>query len=77
VKDKQTGLLFGPRDPESLAGVVKSLWDDMGVIRQLSQNARREYKMRYTAEENYRQLMAIYRGVLEHKEEEVLSSCAV
>jgi len=77
VKEKHTGLLFEPRDPESLAGVVKTLWDDMGAIRQLGQNARREYVTRYTADENYRQLMAIYRGVLEHKEEEVACSCAV
>jgi glycosyltransferase involved in cell wall biosynthesis len=79
VKDQQTGLLFEPRDAESLAGVVKGLWHDLGAIGRLGQNARREYKTRYTAEENLRQLMTIYGSVLEHKEkqQEVDCSCAV
>src|SRR6266536_3630862 len=37
VKEKQTGLLFEPRKPQSLAGLVEGLWYKASLIRQLSQ----------------------------------------
>jgi glycosyltransferase involved in cell wall biosynthesis len=76
VKENQTGLLFEPRDPKSLAALVESLWKETGLIRQLSQNARREYEMFYTADENYRQLMAIYNEVLAKQPETARLSAA-
>jgi glycosyltransferase involved in cell wall biosynthesis len=76
VKENQTGLLFEPRNPESLAALVESLWKETGLIRQLSQNARREYEMFYTADENYRQLMVIYNEVLAKQSQAVRCSAA-
>jgi glycosyltransferase involved in cell wall biosynthesis len=76
VKDKQTGLLFEPRNPESLARLVKSFWDNPALIRQLGRNARRDYELLYTADENYRQLMAIYNEALQKQPEVVHSSAA-
>jgi glycosyltransferase involved in cell wall biosynthesis len=76
VKENQTGLLFEPRSPKSLAELVESLWTKTALIQKLSQNARREYEMLYTVDENYRQLIAIYNEVLERQPEAVRSSAA-
>jgi glycosyltransferase involved in cell wall biosynthesis len=76
VKENQIGLLYEPRNPQSLAEVVEGLWRNIGWIRQLSKNARREYETLYTAEENYRQLMAIYNEALGKQPEAVRSSAA-
>jgi glycosyltransferase involved in cell wall biosynthesis len=73
VKEKRTGLLFEPRNPESLAEVVKNVWNETELIEQLSRNSRREYEKFYTADENYRQLMAIYNEVLEKQPEAACS----
>lgn len=74
VKDKKVGLLFEPRNPNSLAELVEGIWNDKALIRRLGQNARREYETLYTADENYRQLIAIYNEVLQRQPEVVHSS---
>jgi glycosyltransferase involved in cell wall biosynthesis len=76
VKQNHTGLLFDPRNPESLAEVVRDLWNNARLEAELGKNARREYETFYTAEENYRQLMDIYNGVLERQSQAVNSSAA-
>jgi glycosyltransferase involved in cell wall biosynthesis len=76
VKENVTGLLFEPRDPQSLAEVVQNLWHQTALIQQLGRNARREYETLYTTDENYRQLMAIYNEVLSRQPEKASSSAA-
>jgi glycosyltransferase involved in cell wall biosynthesis len=72
VKENQTGWLFEPRSAESLSGVIKSIWNETGLIMQLSKSARREYELFYTAEQNYHQLIAVYNSVI-RRELEVAS----
>jgi glycosyltransferase involved in cell wall biosynthesis len=76
VKESQTGMIFEPRNAESLARLVESFWSETGLIRQLGHNARREYEMFYTAEKNYRQLMAIYNDALGRPQDSVSSLAA-
>jgi glycosyltransferase involved in cell wall biosynthesis len=60
IEDGRTGLLFSPGDADDLARTIawaESHPDDMKIM---GKNARREYEAKYTAERNYRQLMAIY-----------------
>lgn len=60
VDELRTGLLFSPNDPEVLATQVEWAWRNPEVLAQMGKNARREYEKKYTAEQNYEILMAIY-----------------
>jgi glycosyltransferase involved in cell wall biosynthesis len=60
VSDGLTGLQFKAGDPESLAERVTLAWDTPLRMRQMGVAARREYLTRYTAEQNYSQLLHIY-----------------
>jgi len=64
VKDGYTGLLFRPGDAADLAQKVSYAWSHPEEMRQLGRNGRREYETKYTAEQNFRRLMEIYRSVL-------------
>jgi len=65
VEHLRTGLHFRPGDPEDLAAKVEWLLAHPKELVRMRKEARAEYEARYTAERNYEQLMAIYRGVLE------------
>jgi glycosyltransferase involved in cell wall biosynthesis len=65
TEDGRTGLHFRPRDPEDLAAKVEWLLAHPNELARMRKEARAEYEAKYTAEENYRQLMAIYQAVLE------------
>jgi glycosyltransferase involved in cell wall biosynthesis len=60
VDEGRTGLLFAPGDPEDLAAKVRDLLSDSGRLSRMRQEAREEYRTKYTPEINYRQLLAIY-----------------
>jgi glycosyltransferase involved in cell wall biosynthesis len=57
-------MLFKPNDPKSLAEAVIELNEDSKVRLSCSDNARREFEGKYTAEANYRQLIAIYNAAI-------------
>lgn len=76
VKHGQTGLLFMPRNPDDLAGAVRTLWNDTGRIETLGNNARSEFEAKYTADENYRQLMDIYTEAMSGREMSMSSAAA-
>jgi len=65
VDHGRTGLHFRPGDPEDLAAKVEWLLAHPNELARMRKEARAEYEAKYTAEENYRQLMAIYQTVLE------------
>ena len=67
VKNGQTGLHFIPGDTQDLAEKAAWLWKNPQEAARMGQNARREYEEKYTPENNYRQLMAIYEQVLAEK----------
>jgi glycosyltransferase involved in cell wall biosynthesis len=60
VTDGVTGLHFTPGDAVSLAEKVALAWDSPLRMREMGAAARAEYLARYTAEQNYLQLMGIY-----------------
>ncbi|CAD6881810.1 Glycosyltransferase [Methylomonas albis] len=60
IKDGETGLLFEPGNAEDLAEKAKFLLENPLQARQLGANARRIFLEKYTAEQNYAELMAIY-----------------
>jgi glycosyltransferase involved in cell wall biosynthesis len=65
VDHGRTGLHFRPGDPEDLAAKVEWLLAHPNELARMRKEARAEYEAKYTAEENYRQLMAVYQAVLE------------
>lgn len=60
VEHGRTGLHFTAGNAEELAQQVGRLWDGRRLRGDMSFEARREFKLRYCADENYRQLMDIY-----------------
>ena len=66
VTDQQTGLLFNAGDPVDLVQKIQSLLRDANELRRMRARCRTEFELKYTAEENYRQLMEIYQDVQSH-----------
>ena len=64
VKDGQTGLHFEPGDARDLASKVRWLSAHPEKARELRRHARREFMLRYSAPDNYAQLMRIYERAL-------------
>jgi glycosyltransferase involved in cell wall biosynthesis len=63
VEHETTGLLFAPGQAADLARQVRRLTSDDALAAALRRQARQRYLDRYTAEQNYQILMAIYEGV--------------
>ncbi len=66
VTHGRTGLLFKPGDSEDLARQVRWAFDHPEELRAMRANARREFEEKYTAERNYKMLMAIYEMAMEN-----------
>jgi len=60
IKDGETGLLFEPGNPQELAEKAKWLLENPQQTQKLGENARRNFLAKYTAEQNYAELMEIY-----------------
>lgn len=60
IEDGETGLLFAPGDAGDLASKVKWLLENPQKAQKIGENARRTFLVKYTAEQNYKQLMIIY-----------------
>jgi len=67
IKDGETGLLFTPGDADDLARKVKWLLNNPLKAQELGENARRTFLEKYTPEQNYAELMAIYEDSIECK----------
>jgi glycosyltransferase involved in cell wall biosynthesis len=61
VEDGVTGLLFNPGDSKQLASVVNNLLIDTERLKLLRAKARERYLTTYTEEQNYQQLIDIFR----------------
>jgi glycosyltransferase involved in cell wall biosynthesis len=66
VRHGYNGLLFRPGDPEDLARQVRWAFDHPEQLRAMRANARREFEEKYTAERNYKMLIAIYEQAIEN-----------
>lgn len=65
IDDGVTGLLFNPGDPKDLAEKIQWAEDNPEEMRRMGENARAEYEAKYTADINYKQLIAIYEQAIE------------
>jgi len=63
IQDRENGLLFSPGNAEDLALKAKWILQNPQQARILGENARHSFLTKYSAEQNYRQLMTIYTGV--------------
>lgn len=63
IEEKENGLLFEPGNPQDLAAKVAWAIAHPNTIQSMGYQARQTYEALYTPEQNYRQLMKIYRAV--------------
>jgi glycosyltransferase involved in cell wall biosynthesis len=64
VADGRTGLHFAPGNAGDLAAQVVRLLTDRPALARMRQAARQEFEAKYTAEQNYRMLLELYRRAL-------------
>jgi glycosyltransferase involved in cell wall biosynthesis len=64
VEDGKTGLHFSLGDASDLAVKVRWAIEHPSEMGRMGENARKVYEQKYTAETNYRQLIAIYRHAI-------------
>jgi glycosyltransferase involved in cell wall biosynthesis len=64
VEDGVTGLLFEPGQVADLAAKMRWAMDHPAQMAEMGRSARARYEALYTADRNYEQLMAIYRGAI-------------
>ncbi|AFY34483.1 glycosyltransferase family 4 protein [Calothrix sp. PCC 7507] len=63
VESGRTGLHFTPGDSEDLTAKVLWAIANPALLHQMRQEARSEFELKYTAQQNYQQIMAIYQLV--------------
>lgn len=64
VSDCETGMHFTPGTPEELAEKIHWAWDHPEQAQAMGRAARRDFEKKYTADINYKELMAIYKQVI-------------
>ncbi|MCC7209051.1 MAG: glycosyltransferase [Anaerolineae bacterium] len=64
VEHNRTGLHFAAGDAQGLAARVREAFGRPGDMQAMARHARAEYEMKYTAQVNYNQLMAIYESLV-------------
>jgi glycosyltransferase involved in cell wall biosynthesis len=69
IEEGQNGLLFKSGDPEDLAENARIAWDQTHTLKRMGAGARKIYENQYTAEENYRTLISIYKRAQEIHDE--------
>jgi len=74
VDDGRTGLHFEPQNADDLASKVERLLADPAEAARMRGEARLQYERKYTAEANYRMLMAIYEQACGRPAQRVLQS---
>ncbi len=67
VEDGRTGLHFTAGDSADLASKVEWAWTHPERMREMGEEARREYEKKYTAEKNYPMLMDIYQRAMSRR----------
>lgn len=65
VEDGVTGLLFEPGNSKELGEKIRSLWDQPGLCRKMSQAGREKALREYSPEKYYKRLMAVYKKAIE------------
>jgi len=71
VQEGKTGLKFTPGDEDDLAEKVNDLISDESLLSKMKANAQELFKNNYTADANFKMLMAIYQQVIEENKRKV------
>jgi glycosyltransferase involved in cell wall biosynthesis len=74
IEDSITGLLFETGNAHDLAAKMQWAQNNPEQMRKMGQNARLKYETEYTADQNYDQLVAIYRDAIEESKIKSLPS---
>jgi glycosyltransferase involved in cell wall biosynthesis len=61
IEHGRLGVRFKPGDPTALAAAVVGLWDESSSLADMSRSCRQQYETLYSAEQNYQQLVDVYR----------------
>jgi glycosyltransferase involved in cell wall biosynthesis len=77
IDDGRTGILFAPGDARDLANKAEWLFTHPDKLQLMSAEARREFETKYTAEQNYKQLMQIYGSATSVSKGRVANAAAV
>jgi glycosyltransferase involved in cell wall biosynthesis len=64
IEHERNGMLFTPGDSAALAAAVRTVHEDSTTLTRMRKAARDEFEEKFTAEANYKLLMAAYARVL-------------
>ena len=76
VNDRETGLLITPGDPGDLAAKIDWVWHHRDIVSAMRKRARKTFEQRYSAEQNYQRLIAIYKAALNNRSSKQRNSLA-
>lgn len=60
VKDRETGLLFEPKQPQQLAALIKKLYEDENLRSRLGRKGKDEFENKFEMEQYVKQVEALY-----------------
>ena len=64
IRDRYNGLKVPLGDIPGFAKAARTCWENPELCREMGRNARREYEAKYRPEDNYNQLMSVYRQLV-------------
>ena len=67
IKDGYNGFKFELGNTEDFVSKTTELWNSPSLIKSMGINARMDYEQKYKPEENYKQLIRIYKSIAEEK----------
>ena len=67
IRDGYNGLKVPLGDVPAFVEAARTCWRDPEMCERMGRNARREYEEKYQPEENYRQLISVYDGLLQEQ----------
>lgn len=69
IEDGLNGYKVKLGDVDGFRNVIRNLWQDPKLAQEIGKNAREDYENKYRPEDNYQQLIMIYKSTLINKEE--------
>lgn len=66
VENGYNGFKVPLGDVDGFVKTIRKLWNNEELVREMGQNARKDYEEKYQPEDNYEQLIGIYESLL-HK----------
>ncbi len=64
IQNGYNGYKIALGDLKGFVKTIRRLWKDPDHCREIGENARKEYEMKYLPEDNYKQLIGIYRSLM-------------